>query len=57
MYMFAIETTSSEGVKSLRLQGSSPEQASATALTVAARRGWLGASVLTAVRLYRVHQW
>lgn len=54
MFMFSIETTSSEGVKVLQLKGNSSEAVSRLALDVAARRGWKGASVLGAVRLYRI---
>jgi hypothetical protein len=54
MFMFAIETTSSEGVRSMRLMARDSEAVTELALSVCRRRGWQGPSVLSAVRLYRV---
>lgn len=54
MFMFSIQTTSNVGVKVLQLKGASSEAVGRLALTVAASRGWFGASVLETVRLYRV---
>lgn len=54
MWHFSLTLTSSAGVQPLTLRAATPESAGALALTVAARRGWQGASVLDCARLFRV---
>ncbi len=54
MWLFAVDVVSSDGVATLRLQGPTPQVVSQLALSVAARRGWSGASVIETVRLYRI---
>lgn len=54
MWRFAVDVTSADGVHRLHLQGRTAADAAALALSVAARRGWTGASVLDTFRLYRL---
>lgn len=54
MWHFEVTLTCSAGVRRLTLRAPTSDAVAGLALTVAARKGWQGASVLEAARLYRV---
>lgn len=54
MWHFQVTLTCSAGVQRLTLRAPTSEAVTGLALSVAARKGWQGASVIDAARLYRV---
>lgn len=54
IWLFSVSLTSGAGVQALQLRAADSEAVGRLALTVAARKGWQGASVLDCARLYRV---